>query len=73
MAPLQLLLNKANTWIWGPSQEEAFQRLKSLLSSETCIAEYNPEYPTTVSANASPYGLGAVATSSTCFKILDSN
>lgn len=58
-APLRLLLNKTNALIWGPSQEGAFQRLKLFLSSETCMDKYNPKYPTTVSADASSYELGA--------------
>lgn len=45
---------------WGPSQEESFQPLKSLVRSETCMAKCNPEYPTTVSADSSSYGLGAI-------------
>ncbi|KAK8775107.1 hypothetical protein V5799_031548 [Amblyomma americanum] len=58
--PIRSLLNKKSTWIWGHSQEEAFTRVKSLLSSETCMAKYHPHYQTVVSADASSHGLGAV-------------
>nr|XP_037270721.1 uncharacterized protein K02A2.6-like [Rhipicephalus microplus] len=59
-APIRALLNKNNAWSWSYNQEEAFKKIKSLLSSDTCMAMYNPHYPTIVSADASSHGLGAV-------------
>ncbi|XP_064482841.1 uncharacterized protein K02A2.6-like [Ornithodoros turicata] len=38
----------------------AFNLLKDVLSSDTCMAKYHPEYPTIVSADASSFGLGSV-------------
>ena len=60
--PLRELLGKNSTWVWGPSQSEAFSLVKEELSKPTTLALYDPEAPTKVSANASSYGLGAVLT-----------
>ncbi|XP_077550696.1 uncharacterized protein LOC144163904 [Haemaphysalis longicornis] len=59
-APIRALLQKNSEWTWGPSQQSAFGKLKELLCSERCVATYNTQYKTTVSADASSFGLGAV-------------
>ena len=61
--PLRGLLSKGNTWVWGPEQSNAFASVKEELSKPTILALYDPEAPTILSADASSYGLGAVATS----------
>lgn len=58
--PLRELLSKKRQWYWGDDQEKAFQDLKATLCSGSCLALFNPKYQTTVSADASAYGLGAV-------------
>ena len=55
--PLRELLN---TWIWGPSQEQAFAQVKQELSQPTVLTLYDPERVSKISADASMYGLGAV-------------
>ena len=58
--PLRDLLNTKQAWIWGPSQEQAFEQVKRELSQPTVLALYDPTAETTLAADASSFGLRAV-------------
>ena len=58
--PPRELLSTKRAWLWGPYQEEAFVKIKEVLSQPTVLAYYDPTHETKFSADASAYGLGAV-------------
>ncbi len=57
--PLRKLTHKETAWCWFPKHQEAFDRLKSCLSSTPVLAYYNVKEPVTLTCDVSCYGLGA--------------
>nr|KAG5708513.1 hypothetical protein BaRGS_026240 [Batillaria attramentaria] len=58
--PLRQLLRADTAWSWESPQQEAFEKVKNLLSSHPVLAHYSPQRETIVAADASNNGLGAV-------------
>ena len=60
LAPLHRLLEKSTTWHWGSDQQEAFDKVKKVLTSDRILTHYDPTRPLILACDASPYGVGAV-------------
>jgi hypothetical protein len=55
--PLHRLLHKGQQWKWDQSCEDAFRKVKDLVTSEQVLTHYDPEKPIKLAFDASTYGI----------------
>ena len=58
--PIRELLVKSNEWVWDKPQENAFNEIKQIITSDTVLKSYNPMAETVVASDASTVGIGAL-------------
>ncbi|BES98873.1 Hypothetical Protein NTJ_11689 [Nesidiocoris tenuis] len=60
LQPLYALLKKDTKWIWTTKCQQAFSRIKKILTSVPVLAHYDPKMPLKLSVDASAKAVGAV-------------
>ena len=59
-APLRVLLDEKNEFVWSTEQENAWKDLKQIIVEEPVLQYYDPNKRVKISSDASKSGLGAV-------------
>lgn len=57
--PLRQLLPRDIEFVWEQPQQEAFQKVKDLITQSPVLSYFDPDEPTTLQVDASKYGLSA--------------
>jgi transposase InsO family protein len=58
--PLNELRRNGVKWFWKNEQQEAFEKIKAMLTSNELLVHYDPDKPLYLATDASDYGVGAV-------------
>lgn len=58
--PLRSITHDKQTFVWGSSQEQAFNALKKLITTAPVLQYYNMDKPIVIQTDASSYALGCV-------------
>lgn len=58
--PITLLTQKTRKFVWGPEQEEAFEKLKKAFREEVTLKYPDPQKPYTLECDASDEGLSGI-------------
>lgn len=58
--PLYQLLNQDSDWSWTPERMKAFQKAKTLLTSDSVLVHFDPQQEILLACDASSHGIGAV-------------
>ena len=58
--PLRELTRSDSAWKWGTPQQDAFDCLRAILTSDCVVAHYDQSADTELKVDASPVGLGAI-------------
>ena len=56
--PLRELTKKGVKYEWTPAQQQAFEQVKDAIMADCLMAYYDLHKKTTLTVDASPYGLG---------------
>ena len=60
MKPIRYLTNKDVEWEWGKEQDDAFNKVKTLVAEATVLSYYDQEKSLVIQCDASKAGLGTV-------------
>ena len=58
-SPMRSLLTKNAEFIWDSAQQQAFDKVKEVITTSPVLAYFDPSKPTTLQVDASQKGLGA--------------
>ncbi|KAI0996811.1 hypothetical protein K3495_g11373, partial [Podosphaera aphanis] len=57
-APLIDLTKKDSPWVWGKTENDAFEQLKKIFASEPVLSQWDPDRETVLEADSSGYAIG---------------
>lgn len=60
LKPLYMLLRDGSKWHWTPKCDQAFNKIKHILTSKPVLAHYDAKLPIKLVVDSSSYALGAV-------------